>query len=194
MAIALCPLGNSSGRPLHSLIPSFCATIRRAWPPTRSHTIPFARPKQRIDVLFLAMVNSLYAIFFRDVAPFRLRRPSLAICGKLVVWRTTGYAICNRESIALNSSVLQKACPLNWPALPLSGSPTSDSRSPGASAITSRTRSGAGFFGSCGGYEMVVRELFPHRAPFAAKGFTYAFDRWHLYALSSDTKGITQLV
>ena len=40
---------------------------------------------------------------------------------------------------------------------------------------------------------MVVRELFPHRAPFAAKGFTYALDRWHLYALSSDTKGITRL-
>jgi hypothetical protein len=36
MAIALCPLGNLSGRPLHSIIRSFCATVRRAWPPTRS--------------------------------------------------------------------------------------------------------------------------------------------------------------
>src|SRR5690348_16491500 len=67
------------------------------------HTIPFARAKQRIDVHFLALVNSFNSIFFRDVAPFRLRRPSLAICGKLVVWRTTGQAIRNRESIALNS-------------------------------------------------------------------------------------------
>ena len=40
---------------------------------------------------------------------------------------------------------------------------------------------------------MVVRELFPHRTPFAAKGFTYALDRWHLYDLSSDPKGITRL-
>ena len=72
------------------------------------HTIPFARAKQRIDVLFLAMVNSFNAIFFRDVPPFRLRRPSPAVCGKNIVWRTTRQAIRNRESIALNSSVLQK--------------------------------------------------------------------------------------
>lgn len=32
------------------------------------HTIPFARAKQRIDVVFHAMLNSFNAIFFRDVA------------------------------------------------------------------------------------------------------------------------------
>ena len=70
------------------------------------HTIPFARAKQRIEVLFLAMLNRFNAIFFRDVASFR--RPSPAVCGKNIVWRTTGQAIRNRESIALDSSIIQK--------------------------------------------------------------------------------------
>ena len=69
------------------------------------HTIPFARAKQRIDVLFLAMVNSFNAIFFRDVA--RFDDQALLSVGFFYV-RTTGQAIRNRESIALNSSVLQK--------------------------------------------------------------------------------------
>ena len=70
------------------------------------HTIPFARANERIDVVFHAMLNSFNAIFFRDVAPFR--RSSPAVCGKNIVWRMTGQAIRNRESIALDPSVLQK--------------------------------------------------------------------------------------
>src|ERR1035438_4054922 len=72
------------------------------------NTIPFAPPKQRIDVLFLAMLNSFNAIFFRDVAPFRLGRPSFPVCGKNIVRRMTGEAVRNRESIARDSSIHQK--------------------------------------------------------------------------------------
>ena len=102
------PLGNLSGRPLPLANPLLLCDDSEGVASNKVHTIPFARAKQRIDVLFLAMVNSFNAIFFRDVPLFRLRRPSPAVCGENIVWRTTGQAIRNRESIALNPSVLQK--------------------------------------------------------------------------------------
>ena len=53
------------------------------------HTIPFARAKQRIDVLFLAMVNGFNAVFFWGVAAIPTSTTEPCYLWETLMWRTT---------------------------------------------------------------------------------------------------------